>query len=67
MYSQQWNWVASFLYSSYIHVSVSNKYIPKIGLPTWLQQKGRPILGIYKYKYVNVEVGRQHIIILFRK
>jgi hypothetical protein len=24
--------------SSYIHVSVSNFYIPRIGLPIWLQQ-----------------------------
>jgi hypothetical protein len=25
--------------NSHIHVSVSNLYIPRIGLPIWLQQK----------------------------
>jgi hypothetical protein len=25
--------------NSYIHASVSNLYIPRIGLPIWLQQK----------------------------
>jgi hypothetical protein len=32
----------------YIHVSVSDLYFTRIG-PHWLQQIGRPILGIYKY------------------
>jgi hypothetical protein len=27
--------------SSYIHVSVINLYIPRIGLPVWLQQNGQ--------------------------
>jgi hypothetical protein len=26
--------------NSYIHVSVSDLYIPRIGLPIWLQQTG---------------------------
>ncbi len=34
--------------NSYINVSVSVLYIPRIGLPIWLQKIGRPILGIYK-------------------
>jgi hypothetical protein len=34
--------------NSYIHVSVSDFYIPRIGLPIWLQKKGRPLLGMYK-------------------
>ncbi len=35
--------------NSYIHVSVSNFYIPKIGLPILLQENiGGPIVGIYK-------------------
>jgi hypothetical protein len=32
----------------HIHVSVSDLYIPKIGLPILLQEKSGPILGIYK-------------------
>ncbi len=28
----------SIINNSYIHVSVSNLYIPRIGLPIWLQQ-----------------------------
>ncbi len=31
-----------------IHVSVSDLYISRIGLPIWLQQIGRPVVGIYK-------------------
>jgi hypothetical protein len=34
--------------NSYIHVSVSDLYIPRIGLSIWLQQNSRPIMGIYK-------------------
>ncbi len=35
--------------NSYIHVSVSDLYIPRIGLPIWLHQnKFRLNLGIYK-------------------
>ncbi len=34
--------------SSYIHVSVSDLNIPLIGLPILLQDKGGPILGIYR-------------------
>ncbi len=34
--------------NSHIHVSVSDFYIPRIGLPIWLSKVGRPILGIYK-------------------
>jgi hypothetical protein len=34
--------------SSYIHVSVSDLYIPKIGLPILLQDKGGLNVGIYR-------------------
>jgi hypothetical protein len=51
-----------------IHVSVSDLYISKIGLPIWLHQIGRPVVGIYKsLRYMNVEIGRQNIIILYWK
>jgi hypothetical protein len=46
--------------NSYIHVSVSNFYIPRIGLPIWLHQNKQADPG-------NVEVGRQNISILFWK
>jgi hypothetical protein len=36
--------------NSYVHVSVSDLYIPTIGLPVLLQEKkiGGPIVGIFK-------------------
>jgi hypothetical protein len=34
--------------NSYIHVSVSDLYIPTIGLHILLQKISGPILGIYK-------------------
>jgi hypothetical protein len=46
--------------NSYIHISVSNFYIPKIGLQIWLHQIRQTDPG-------NVEVGRQNITILFWK
>jgi hypothetical protein len=49
--------------NSDIHVSVSDLYIPRIGLPVWLQQIGSTIA----HRYMNVEIGRQAIIILFWK
>jgi hypothetical protein len=33
--------------NSYIFLSVSDLYIPRTSLPIWLEQKNRPILGIY--------------------
>jgi hypothetical protein len=33
--------------NSYIHVSLSDLYFPRFGLPIWLQKIGRLILGIY--------------------
>ncbi len=51
-----------------LHVSVSNLYIPNIGLPIWLQQNRQTILGIYKARRcMNVEIGRHNIIVLFSK
>ncbi len=47
----------------YIHVSVSDLYIPRIGLPIWLQQNMQTDPGnIYiAHRYMNVEIGRQNI------
>jgi hypothetical protein len=52
--------------NSCIHVSLSHLYIPRIGLPIWLQQNRQTVLGIYTvnaHRYMNVE--KQNIIILF--
>jgi hypothetical protein len=42
----------------HIHVSVSDLYIPKLGLPILLQEICEPILGIYK-SHMNVEIGTE--------
>ena len=43
----------------HIYVSVSDLYIPTIDLPILLQEKFRPILGIYKstHRHMNVDCG----------
>ncbi len=53
--------------NSYIHVSVSAFYISRIGLPIWLQQNRQSNPGNIwiSHRYMNVEIGRQNIIILF--
>ncbi len=38
-------WMCGLVPNSYIQVSVSHLYIPRIGLPI-----GRPIIGIYKFR-----------------
>ncbi len=55
--------------SSYIHVSISDLYIPRICLPIWLQQNRQTDPGSINiaHSYMNVEIGRQNIIILFCK
>jgi hypothetical protein len=55
--------------NSYIHASVSNLYILGSVRLFGCSKISRPILGIYKtpHRYMNVEIGRQSIIILFRK
>jgi hypothetical protein len=55
--------------NTYIHVSVSNLHIPKIGLPIWLQKNRQIHPGNTKIaqRYMNVEIGRQNIQILFWK
>jgi hypothetical protein len=40
--------LCSLFPNSYIHVKVSDLYIPRIGLPIGCGQIGRPMLGIYK-------------------
>ncbi len=45
----------SLIPNSYNHVSVSDLYIHRSSLPIWL------------HRYMNVEIGRQNIIILFSK
>jgi hypothetical protein len=47
--------------NSYIHVSVSEFYIPMIDLPIWLQKNWQLLTD------VNVNIVRQNIIILFWK
>ncbi len=65
------NKLLSLVPNSYIHVSVSDLYISRIGLPIWLPnwlQQNRQInpgnISI-AHRYMNVEIGRQNIIILF--
>jgi hypothetical protein len=46
--------------SFHIHVSVSNLYIPRIGLLFCYSQIGRPIGGKYKLlTYINVGIGNE--------
>jgi hypothetical protein len=55
--------------NSYIHVSVSDLYIPRICLPFWLQRNRQTDPGNIQiaHRYMNTEIGRQNIIILFGK
>ncbi len=55
--------------NSYIHVSVSDLLIPMIGLPLWLQRNRQtsPRNIEIAHRYMNVEIGRQNITILFWK
>jgi hypothetical protein len=55
--------------NSYIHISVSDLYIPRIGLPIWLPQNRQtdPRNILIAYRYNNVEIGRKNIIILVWK
>jgi hypothetical protein len=57
--------------NAHIHVSVSDLYIPRIGLPIWLQKKsqtdpGNPGNIEIAHRYMSVEIGRQNITIMFR-
>ncbi len=55
--------------NSYIHVSVSDLYITRIGMPVWLQKNRQTNPGNIQnvHRYMNVEIGRQNIIILVWK
>jgi hypothetical protein len=55
--------------NSYIHVSVSDLYIPRIGPYIWLQQNKQTDPGNIwiSHRYMSVGIGRQNIIILFWK
>ncbi len=61
--------LCSLVPNSDIHVSVSDLYIPKTGLPILLHQNWQTEPGNIKiaYRCRNVEIGRQNIIILFWK
>jgi hypothetical protein len=47
--------------NSYIHVSVSDLNIPRIGLPIWLQTSRQNNPGNIQiaYRYMNLEIGKQ--------
>jgi hypothetical protein len=47
--------------NSYIHVSVSDLFIPRISLPILLQENRGNDRGIYKSltEYMNVEIGNE--------
>ncbi len=53
--------------NSYIHVSVCDLYIPRIGPHIWLQQNRQTDSGNIKiaHRYLSKGIGRQNIIILF--
>ncbi len=44
--------------NSYIHVSVNDLYIPRIGLPIWLQQNNQTDPGslLIAHRNINVEI-----------
>jgi hypothetical protein len=54
---------------SYIHVSVSDFFIARIGLSIWLWQNRQtdPLNILIAHRYMYVEIGRENIIILFWK
>ncbi len=54
--------LCGLILNSYIHVSVSDLYISRMGLPILLQQNRQTA-----HRHMNVEVWRQNIIILLWK
>ncbi len=55
--------------NSYIHVSVSDLYIPRIGPHIWLHQNRQNDPGNIQisHRYMSEGIGRQNIITLFWK
>jgi hypothetical protein len=55
--------------NSYIHVSVIDLYITRIGPHIWLQQNGQNDSGNMSFsrRYISVGIGRQNIKIMFWK
>ncbi len=58
-----------FVPNAYIHVSVSDLFITGIDLPIWLQQNRQTDPGNISiaHRYMNMEIVRQNITILFWK
>jgi hypothetical protein len=49
--------LCSLVPNSYIHVSVSDLHIPKIGLPILLQDRWWEYIN--RSQYMNVEIGKE--------
>ncbi len=55
--------------NSYIHASVSDLQIPRIGPHIWLQQNRQTDPGDIKisHRHMSIGIGRQNILVLFWK
>jgi hypothetical protein len=57
MYFQKRNCAASVPISTFMHVSVSDVYMPKIGPHIFCNRRGRPIMVIYQSLMQTYECG----------